>query len=233
MDRLSDLVRFYELLDGLVQRLGGLRRLADCDGRQDWPERGVYFFFEMGEMRSDSGSGPRVVRVGTHAITGGSRTSLWGRLSQHRGAAKNAGGNHRASIFRFLIGAALQGGIDTPVVSSWGHKRDFGQAARTLGEPVEELRAKERRLEAAVSMYIGAMPFLWIDVPDPPGPGSRRNTIERGTIALLSNWNKPALDPPSSGWLGLSSDRDRIRGSGLWEQSARWRGTGSDAFHDA
>jgi hypothetical protein len=36
-----------------------------------WPRRGVYFFFENGEMRSETGTGPRVVRVGTHAMRSG------------------------------------------------------------------------------------------------------------------------------------------------------------------
>lgn len=76
MGRLQDLIRFYELLDRLAQRVGGPRRLAYCDGRQGWPERGVYFFFETGESRTDSGSGPRVVRVGTHALARNSGTSF-------------------------------------------------------------------------------------------------------------------------------------------------------------
>lgn len=216
MDRLRDLVRFYELLDSLAQRLGGTRKLAFCDGRQGWPVRGVYFFFETGEARSHSGSGPRVVRVGTHALVGSSGTSLWDRLSQHRGAAGNKGGNHRGSIFRLLIGAALQKKLSISPVLSWGQKQDLRTAARSLGMTVEELRAGEHRLELAVSVYIGAMPFLWIDVPDSPGPHSRRSIIERGSIALLSNWRKPALDPPSPDWLGLQSDRDRVCASGLW-----------------
>jgi hypothetical protein len=60
-----------------------------------WPKRGVYFFFETGESRSDSGSGPRVVRVGTHALREGSRAKLWTRLSQHQGTITTGGGNHR------------------------------------------------------------------------------------------------------------------------------------------
>jgi hypothetical protein len=102
------------------------------------------------------------------------------------------------------------------LISSWGQKQDLGQAARSIGATVDELRAKEHRLEVAVSVYVGSMPLLWIDVPDPPSPSNRRVTIEREAIALLSNWNKPTLDPPSSDWLGLWSDRDRVRGSGLW-----------------
>jgi hypothetical protein len=216
MDRLQRLVRFYELIDRLAERLGGPYRLADCNGRQGWPQRGVYFFFEPGETRSDSGSGRRVVRVGTHALTDGSGTSLWGRLSQHRGVARNKGGNHRGSILRLLVGAALQAKLDVPLVRSWGHKQDLRQAARSLGESIEGVRAREHPLEVAVSTYIGWMSLLWIDVPDAPGPQSQRGTIERGAIALLSNWHRPALDPPSPDWLGLRSDRDRVRESGLW-----------------
>src|SRR5579862_1245890 len=103
MTRLADVIQFYELLARLEHEHGGRRRLSDCHGRMEWPRRGVYFFFEPGENRTDTGNGPRVVRVGTHALNAGSGTSLWGRLSHHRGAARSGGGNHRASIFRLLI----------------------------------------------------------------------------------------------------------------------------------
>jgi hypothetical protein len=221
MDRMRDLVRFYDLLDRLEQRLGGPRRLADCNGHQGWPKRGVYFFFELGEARSDSGSGPRVVRVGTHALKDGSGSSLWGRLSQHRGTAQGTGGNHRSSIFRSLIGEALPKKLSLPAVHSWGQKSDLAQAATSLGDPIEALRASEHPLEVAVSKYIGEMPFLWLNVSDPPGPQSQRSTIERGAIALLSNWGKPALDPPSEKWLGSFSKHIRVRGSGLWNNGKR------------
>ena len=73
----------------------------------EWPARGVYFFFEDGEARSTSGTGPRVVRIGTHALTAKSSTTLWNRLAQHRGVVGTGGGNHRGSIFRLLVGEAL------------------------------------------------------------------------------------------------------------------------------
>src|SRR6266566_1615272 len=107
MGRLADLIRFYEILSSLAVKTGGPRCLVNCDGRMGWPQRGVYFFFEPGEVRSDTGQGRRVVRVGTHALTASSRTTLWNRLSQHRGTVTPKGGNHRGSIFRLLIGAAL------------------------------------------------------------------------------------------------------------------------------
>ena len=64
----ADIARFYDLLDRLAVRVGGLRVLADCTGGMKWPQRGVYFFYEDGETRSGSGSGRRVVRVGTHGF---------------------------------------------------------------------------------------------------------------------------------------------------------------------
>jgi hypothetical protein len=69
-----------------------------------------------------------------------------------------------------------------------------------------------------VSCYIAVMPFLWLDINDEPGLDSLRGAIEKNAIALLSNHVGTRLDPPSRGWLGLSSDRPLVRGSGLWNQ---------------
>ena len=84
-DRLADTRRFYDLLDRLEGRIGGRGMLSDCNGRMNWPNRGVYFFCEAGEVRSGSGAGLRVVRVGTHGLKAGSRSTLWKRLAQQQG----------------------------------------------------------------------------------------------------------------------------------------------------
>ena len=84
-DRTHDMERFYGLLGDLENQLGGMRKLSDCSGRMNWPQRGVYFFQEAGEQRNEFGGGKRIVRVGTHALKTGSSTKLWTRLSQHRG----------------------------------------------------------------------------------------------------------------------------------------------------
>ena len=97
---------FYSILETLEKSLGGARTIAECTGRAAWPRRGLYLFREPGERCSDTGTGPRIVRIATHALTGTSRTTLWRRLSQHRGRA-NGGGDHRTSIFRLLVGSAL------------------------------------------------------------------------------------------------------------------------------
>lgn len=209
MQRRRDIIRFYGLLDLLEEKVGGKRGLRDCSGHMTWPRRGVYFFFEKGEIRSDSGKGERVVRVGTHALQKSSSTTLWQRLSQHRGTVRTGGGNHRGSIFRLIAGTALaekEGGMS---VATWGQGSTADPATRA-GEQLQERR---------VSEVIGAMPFLWLEVDDEPGPKSLRAIIERSAIAMLSNFERPALDPASPRWLGHFSDRERVRGSGLWNQN--------------
>lgn len=104
--RRGDLDDLYLLLGELGERSGGPRRLTDPDLREGCPRRGVYFFFETRERRED-GVTPRVVRVGTHALRTGSATTVWQRLSQHRGTlagARLGGGKHRGSVFRLHVG---------------------------------------------------------------------------------------------------------------------------------
>lgn len=204
-DRLADVRRFYEILDDLRARLAGGHALETCHGRMNWPERGVYFFFEDGEVRTHSGVGPRVVRIGTHALKAGSKTSLWNRLSQHRGVG-HGGGNHRGSIFRLHVGKALLTRHREIECPSWG----CGQNA------ARDVRLLEQELEARVSQVIRHMPFLWLEIGDSPGPNSTRGYIERSAIALLSNYGKSPIDPPSEGWLGKHCPSERVRRSGLW-----------------
>jgi hypothetical protein len=206
--RIDDLRRFYAALDLLAEKVGGPKTLAECSGRLYWPQRGVYFFTEESEIREDSGSGARVVRVGTHALTETSRTTLWRRLSQHRGRVKSGGGHHRGSIFRLLVGTAViaRDGLEFP---SWGQGNNAPR----------EVREVERALECRVSEIIGAMPLLWLAIDDAPGAGSLRGYIERNSIALLSNFGKPPLDAPSKNWLGHSCNRERVRSSGLWNSN--------------
>jgi hypothetical protein len=81
------------------------------------------------------------------------------------------------------------------------------------------VRNGELALERQVSETIGNMPFLWLAIDDEAGPESLRGYIERNSIALLSNFNRPPLDPASKNWLGHHCDRERVRKSGLWNQN--------------
>lgn len=208
-DRERDLDRFYALLARLEKHCAERRRLAECDGRMGWPQRGVYFFFETGEFRED-GTTPRVVRVGTHAL-GRSQTTLWRRLSQHKGhpgGTMPGGGNHRGSIFRLHVGTALlaSGSWASEIRSSWGQGASAPLSTRLAEYP----------LEKAVSLHIGSMPFLWLGVDNSLDLVSERGVIEAGSIALLSNSRGPVSDSAAPGWLGGYADRQAIRDSGLW-----------------
>ena len=202
--RAQDLTQFYELLAQLERKVGA-RRLSKCNGHMDWPRSGIYFFREAGESRNDAGVGQHIVRVGTHTSHNGNGSLLWRRLRMHRGNAKDGGGNHRGSIFRLIIGAALikRDGWDC---STWGQ----GNKAP------KKIKEAERPLEMAVSTVIADMPFLWLATEDEPWPQSLRKYIERNAIALLSNYGREAIDPPSDCWLGHYSDREKVKQSSLW-----------------
>ena len=218
-ERLADTIRFYELLDRLAAQVGGPRLLARCHAGMEWPRRGVYFFYEGGEARSGVGTGPRVVRIGTHGLTDSSRSTLWSRLSQHRGSPRSGRGNHRGSIFRLIVGIALAKRNNIPLPDSWGIASSADGAARRLSVGRASINEAEGSIEASVGEYIGRMPFLWLNVNDAPGPRSRRGLIERNAIALLSSYRRPAADGPSTKWLGQYSDRERVRLSGLWNSN--------------
>jgi hypothetical protein len=68
-------------------------------------------------------------------------------------------------------------------------------------------------LEVEVSNTIQAMPLLFVAIDDPSGPES---IVECDSIALLSNFQREPIDPPSTSWLGLNSYESKVRGSGLW-----------------
>ena len=138
------------------------------------------------------------VRVGTHALKNNSKSTLRGRIVQHRGTLDPPGGNHRGSIFRLLIGLALA-------------RREPGLACPTWGvgsSAAREVTAGEAELEAAVSRTIARMEALLLPIEDAPGPASLRGFVERNAIALLSNYDREAIDRPSSGWLGAWCPRE-------------------------
>ncbi|MGD9584706.1 MAG: hypothetical protein AB7V26_13695 [Lysobacterales bacterium] len=202
-----DLWRFYASLSRLEKDTNQGARLQRLSEIENLPTRGVYFFREVGETTS-SGQ-PRVTRVGTHAVSVGSKSTLRGRLAAHRGT-KSGSGNHRGSIFRLHVGMALRNrdGLELP---HWGNGSTMPAALRTC--PAALLAEAEH--EQRVSKVIGNMSLLWVNVDDEPGPESLRSYIERNAIALLSNRCAP-IEAGSGEWLGVHSVREKIRACRLW-----------------
>lgn len=200
----ADVSRFYRMMRLLWLAQDGGRVLGDANGKMSWPGRGVYFIVEMPGGLSH-GTMPRIVRIGTHAISSGSRTSLWNRLSTHRGTT-SGGGSHRSSIFRSHVGQAI---MQRERTSSWPETWAVGQSAP------QEIRGPEAVLEKIVSRTIGEMRVIWLAIPDEAGPMSERAYIERNAIGLLSRSNllMPFKDQE---WLGRYSRDWRICVSGLW-----------------
>jgi hypothetical protein len=199
----ADLEAFYEILNHLASNTGGLQLLAEADQRK-WPDRGVYFFFEPGERRFASDR-PRVVRVGTHAVSANSKATLWNRLRTHRGVG-DGGGNHRSSIFRSHVGTAiLHRDSRVGELPDWGNQSAGDQATKSL----------EASLERLVSTTICQMRILCVEVRDEAGPRSDRAFLERNAISLLSTVGA-VIDRPSRNWLGNSSPHPAINKSGLW-----------------
>lgn len=197
---------FDQAINKLWIAQNGGRLLSETTGRQAWPQRGVYFLLDA-QVPAANGRMPRVIRVGTHAVSDGSKTTLWDRISTHRGTSIG-GGSHRSSIFRLHVGRALI--ARTPALldkggKSWG----LGQSAP------KEVRVNEQHIEAAVSTTLGAMRILWVDVPDEASATSLRSYIERNSIALLSRHGLLSSYAPQR-WLGRYSPEWKIAASGLW-----------------
>lgn len=204
--RLGYIDRFYALLARVAALNTGLgRKLSQQTAASVRHKRGIYFFFEDGEMRMTSPFEHRVVRIGTHAVSEGSKATLWNRLRTHRGGG-NGLGNHRGSIFRLHVGESLiRRGALEPNFPTWGK----GQSAST------DVRSAEEQIELAVSEHIGGMEVVWLEVPDISSADSDRGYLERNFIALLAGPTGP-LDLPSGKWLGRWSTREAVKSSGLW-----------------
>ena len=173
------------------------------------PQRGIYFFFKIEEYRKNNDQ-LRVVRVGTHAVSSGSKSKLWQRLRTHRGStsgANSGGGNHRGSIFRLHVGNAI---IQRDTETHYPYWGDGNSATK-------DIRDSEISMEKKVSEYIRSLLFLWVNVDDEPSKDSHRALIEKNSIALLAGKDgQSPLDMPSDRWLGNYSNREKIQKSGLW-----------------
>ncbi len=207
--------QLYEGFELLHREIGGHQNLRDVTGQLDWPERGVYFFFSPGTDFDESPAGQwHLTRVGTVGVAQGSSNTLWNRLRQHRGNFNGkyaGGGNHRGSIFRLHVGRAIIEQEDLHEKYPY-----WGKPLRDIDVETTTVRTEEHPLEQRVSEYIRDLPFLWINVPDKPGPDSDRAEIEKHVIAMLSHFRRTNPELYLDGWLGHQSPKPEIYKTGLW-----------------
>lgn len=203
MTRALHLDQFYEILAEVRTTAGGYRLLKDCGGHDEWPDRGIAFFFEPGEER-ETGEQLRCVWVGTHPDSTGTGQEFWPWLLGHKGR-DGGGGDHRQSDLRTQLGTALLNRYRYPE-QVW---RTWGMA--TPANP--ETLASEDPLERDVTVYLGAMPFIWLEVP---ADESVRRLIVDNALRLLHNDGVAAVDFPSDKWLGRYAPSAAVRESGLW-----------------
>jgi hypothetical protein len=201
--RMREVTKLYSMLNNpelLKKQLKNIRQIKDS---RTLPHRGLYIFYLPQDRRMFSPSNLRIVRVGTHAVSAGSSSSLWQRLKTHKGK-EDGTGNHRASIFRLHIGTALieRDNLDCP---SWA----IGNSTNS------ELMEKEMEIERKVSDYIGRMSVLCLLIDDPPSKISDRAYLEQNIIALLSGSIGP-VDFADESWLGYYCTNHAVRRSALW-----------------
>lgn len=197
---LNDLKRFYSNIKRLSGVAGQGIKLADAASYKI-PLRGIYLFQDESEY-SRINDEARIVRIGTHAVSSGSKSTLWQRLRTHRGT-NSLSGNHRSSIFRLHVGAAILR-MNEELVESWG-KGDHAD---------RQILSNEQHIETEVSKYIRELKIFYLPVQDEPSANSDRAYLERNIIGLLSSARD--ICKPSRTWLGLLSPRAEIQNSGLW-----------------
>ncbi|WP_232625273.1 hypothetical protein [Pareuzebyella sediminis] len=200
--RQQNIDRFYDLLNEVTKKFP--KRTLDTVSRDRLPEKGVYFFFEENENRENSNFN-RVVRIGTHAAIANSKATLYDRLYNHKGS-KDLTGNHRGSVFRKLIGFSFlyKDHLDFP---HWGDKSKKNDKL---------IKQSEKPLERIVSTYLHTLPFTVLEVPGPSSKDNDRAMIEENSIALLSNFERSAVDKCSNDWLGKYTKDSKVIRSGLW-----------------
>ncbi len=160
------------------------------------PSNGIYILFEKGERGH---GGERIVRIGTH--TG--EDQLRSRLKQHF-----LNENKDRSIFRKNIGRSLLKQSSDPFLEFW----ELDLTTRKAKDKYSHLIDFEyqKSIESRVSQYIQSnFSFCAFEVNDK----AKRLEIESKIISTVSCCKECG---PSRSWLGCSSPKQKIAGSGLW-----------------
>ena len=145
--------KFYELINKL-EKFESIDEFLKSEQKYS---KGVYFFFDPAEKINNGYN--RIIRVGSHGLSGKSNSTLKGRLRQHKGFL-NGGGNRRVSVFRRHVGNAII------------KKENF-----------DEKEVQDEVLEKMISDYINSLPLAVLLFED---KCKLRKDIEKKSIRLLS-----------------------------------------------
>ncbi len=200
--RIRDLKKLYQHI-GLARKDGLTFRFSDFPNKK-LAKRGVYIFLDPREENFLK-DGPRIVRIGTHAVSAESKSTLRNRLRSHFGQA-DGGGNHRGSIFRLHVGRAL---LDSRALDF--HSKTWGDGQHAIAE----IREAEVELEQRVSTYLSDLEIFLIPIDDEPSKDSLRAHVETQLIALCTE-DFQTIDKSEDAWLGRHSPMSAIIKSGLW-----------------
>ena len=174
------------------------------------PEKGIYFFYEDGEVWGHGGDKPRIVRIGTHK-----NGNLRSRIKEHYLLDKswmnfneNKPKPSDRSIFRKNIGRALLNKDMDGYLQIWNINFIRSRNKELFGS--KRNIEKEKRVEEMITRIIRekfSFRFIVLDSQ------KERKRLERSLIGTVAQCK---LCKPSANWLGNYSPIQKIRESGLW-----------------
>lgn len=174
-----------------------MKRFRFPFNEKDIPRNGIYVLFEKNEAAHGS---ERIVRIGTHTGNG----QLVSRLKQHF-----LNENKDRSIFRKNIGRALLNKEKDAFLEQWEIDLTTKEARDEFLDLVD--LEKQKQVEEQVSDYIQKnFSFIVFAVEDK----EKRLEMESKIISTLSLCKNCG---PSRNWLGLSSPKEKIKETGLWQ----------------
>lgn len=193
-------------LNGIIEQCknaGLILNVGNEINSKNTPPKGLYLFFDDKEYRPFPQEFPRICRIGTHAVSKGSKATLWQRIKNHKGNLDKTG-NHRGSIFRLHVGTSLIN-KNKIVCPTWGKEQHSNKI----------IKDAEREIEIQVSNYISTLKILCIDIRDKASKDSDRAYLERNLISLLTNRTNP-VDYPNSEWLGYWCENEKVKKYAIW-----------------
>ncbi|WP_423798203.1 hypothetical protein [Neobacillus sp. SAB-20_R2A] len=180
-----------------------LKRYQFPFNEKEIPQNGIYILFEKGEQAH---GGDRIVRIGTH--TG--KNKLGSRLKEHF-----TNENKDRSIFRKNIGRALLNRKSDDYLKIWELDLISSENKQKYGHLIN--KNYQQKIEHEVTKTIQNN-FSFVVIEE--GDKDKRLYLEAKLISDVSNCTECRS---SKRWLGNYSIKEKIRGSGLWQEQGVYK----------